>query len=33
MQPAIIKQYEHTYKMIHGESSNDNEMQEDILKI
>ena len=33
MEPAITQQYEHTYKMIHSESSNENEMQEEILKI
>ena len=33
MQPAIIQQYEYTYKMIHSESSNNNEIQEEILKI
>ena len=33
MQAVITQQYEHTYKMIHGERSNDNEMQEEILEI
>ena len=33
VQAAITQQYEHTYKMIHGERSNDNEMQEEILEI
>ena len=33
MQPVISQQYEHTYKMIHCERSNGNEMQEEILKI
>ena len=33
MEPAIIQQYQHTYEMIHSESSKDNKMQEEILKI
>ena len=30
---SITQQYEHTHKIIHSESSNDNEMQEEMLKI
>ena len=32
MQPFITHQYQHTYKMIDSERSNENEMQEEILK-
>ena len=33
MQPVITHQYQHTYKLINSEKSNDNEIQEEILKI
>ena len=32
-EPAITQQYEHTYKMIDSENSNDNKRLEEILKI
>ena len=32
-QQAITQQYEHTYKMIDSEKSNDNKRQEKILEI
>ena len=31
-QPAIAQQYEHTYKMIDSEKSNDNKRQEEIYQ-
>ena len=32
-EPAFTQQYEHTYKMIDGEKSNDKKKQEEILEI